>query len=257
MTPKHARKPKRPANAAGATVDPSEIERFSRLAESWWDPRGKFAILHKFNPTRLAFLRDRLCAHFARDPSAPKPLAGLRICDIGCGGGLLAEPLTRLGAAVTGIDAAGPAIKVAILHAEQSGLAIDYRTATVEDLAAAGERFDVVLNMEVVEHVVDPAAFIAASCGLVAPGGLTVVATLNRTPKSFVFGIVGAEYVLGWVPRGTHDWRKFVRPSELGAYLRQAGATLQEIAGVSYNPLRDRFTVGADTDINYMAVATL
>lgn len=257
MYRKNVRDPDAAPNAAGRSVDAAEVERFARLAEEWWNPRGKFAVLHKFNPVRLGFLRDRICAQFGRDPLSAKPLAGLRICDIGTGGGLLAEPLTRLGAQVTGVDAAGPAIKVARLHAEQSGLEIDYRTATVEELAAAGERFDVVLNMEVVEHVADQPGFIAASCSLVKPGGLTFVATLNRTPKSFLFGVVGAEYVLRWVPRGTHDWRKFIRPSELGAYLRKAGATLQEIVGVSYSPLRDKFSVGTDTDINYMAVATL
>ena len=238
-----------------ASVDPAEIARFSALAEEWWDPAGKFRPLHKLNPTRLAFVRDRLAGHFGRDPLAQRPLEGLSILDIGCGGGLLAEPLSRLGAEVAGIDASERNIKVAGLHAAEAGLEIDYRHATAEDLARAGESFDAVLNMEVVEHVADLNAFLAASSALVKPGGAMAVATLNRTPKAFLLGIVGAEYLLRWLPPGTHDWRRFVRPSELARALDGCGLTVTEIAGMSYNPLTDTWRLGRDVDVNYMVFA--
>jgi 2-polyprenyl-6-hydroxyphenyl methylase/3-demethylubiquinone-9 3-methyltransferase len=239
----------------GGSVDPEEVAKFAALAEEWWDPHGKFRPLHRLNPVRLRFIRDHLCRRFGRDPTAARPLAGLRLIDIGCGGGLLCEPLTRLGARVTGIDAAERNIAVAAVHAEQSGLEIDYRHAGAEDLAAAGERFDAVLNMEVVEHVADVAAFLSSCAALVAPGGAMFLATLNRTPKSFLLAIVGAEYVLRWLPRGTHDWRRFLRPSELAAHLRGAGLDIAEMTGVAYNPLNDAWRETSDLDVNYMVLA--
>jgi 2-polyprenyl-6-hydroxyphenyl methylase/3-demethylubiquinone-9 3-methyltransferase len=244
-----------PAAPRSASIDPAETAKFAAMAETWWDPQGKFRPLHKFNPTRIAFIRDRVAAHHGRDPLAPRPLADLTLLDIGCGGGLLAEPMTRLGARVTGIDAVGRNIAVAGLHAEQSGLAIDYRTATPEEIVEDGAKFDVILNMEVVEHVADRAAFLGACCELLADNGLLFIATLNRTAKAFALAIVGAEYVLGWLPRGTHDWRKFVRPSELAAGLRPHGVEFAELTGVSYNPLADKWSLSPDLDVNYMAVA--
>lgn len=240
----------------GSTVDPAEIEKFRRMAEEWWDPRGKFRPLHRFNPVRLGFLKERLCRHFARDPKADRPLTGLRLLDIGAGGGLVAEPLTRLGAEVVGIDATARNVEVARIHAAESGLAIDYRHAAAEDLAEAGESFDAVLALEIVEHVASLDAFVAASARMVRPGGLMVVATLNRTMKAFALAIVGAEYVLRWLPRGTHDWKRFVRPSELEAAMRASGLTLTETIGVAFNPILDRWSLGSDLDVNYLAVAT-
>ena len=239
----------------GSTVDPAEIEKFRRMAEEWWDPRGKFRPLHRFNPVRLGFLKERLCRHFAKDPKADRPLSGLRLLDIGAGGGLVAEPLTRLGAEVVGIDATARNVEVARIHAAEGGLAIDYRHAAAEDLAEAGESFDAVLALEIVEHVASLDAFVAASARMVRPGGLMVVTTLNRTMKAFALAIVGAEYVLGWLPRGTHDWKKFVRPSELEAAMRASGLSLTETAGVTFNPILDRWSLGSDLDVNYLAVA--
>jgi len=247
------------------SIDPDEVAKFAALAEDWWDPNGKFAPLHRLNPLRLSFIRDRMAAHRGRDPSAGRPLAGLRILDIGCGGGLLCEPLTRLGAAVTGIDAAAENVAAAARHAAGAGagagLDIDYRHTTAEelaaeDLAAGGAGFDLVLNMEVVEHVADVTAFLEASAALVAPGGAMALATLNRTPKSFALAIVGAEYVLRWLPRGTHDWRRFLRPSELVAQLRGAGLDTRELTGVAYNPLTGAWRLAPhDLDVNYMVFA--
>lgn len=245
----------RPSAKHDASVDPTEIARFSALAEEWWDPDGNFRPLHKLNPTRLTFVRDQVARHFGRDPRAERPLQGLSILDIGCGGGLLTEPICRLGAEVTGVDASERNIKVAGLHATEAGLQIDYRHATAEALASAGDSFDVVLNMEVVEHVADLNAFLVASGTLVRPGGAMVVATLNRTPKAFLLGIVGAEYLLRWLPPGTHDWRRFVRPSELARTLGEGGLTVAEIAGVSYNPLTDAWRLTRDVDVNYMVFA--
>ena len=241
---------------ARSSIDPDEIARFEAMAAEWWDPHGKFRPLHKFNPVRLGWIRDRLLGRFGRDAASPRPLEGLRILDIGCGGGLVAEPMARLGATVTGVDASHRNIEVARIHAAQGGLAIDYRQGTAEELLAAGERFDVVLSLEVVEHVADPAAFLGACAGLVAPGGALFVATINRTPQAFALAIVGAEYVLRWLPRGTHSWSKFVRPSEVAAALRPTGLELREFAGMSYNPLRDAWSAGRDLGVNYMAFAT-
>ena len=238
-----------------SSIDPDEVAKFGALAGSWWDPEGDFRPLHRLNPARLAFIRDHACAHFARDAEGVRPLAGLSVLDIGCGGGLLSEPLARLGAEVTGIDASQEAVEVAAWHAEQGGLAIQYRCSTAEDLAAEGRRFDLVVNMEVVEHVADVDAFVAASCALVKPGGGMAMATLNRTPKAFLMAVVGAEYVLGWLPRGTHDWRRFLRPSELVRRLEADAMSVTELSGVSYNPLDDRWRRSRDLDVNYMLFA--
>lgn len=244
------------SRSATTTVDENEVARFAAMADEWWDPHGKFRPLHKFNPVRLTFIRDRLCRHFGRDPLAERSLAGLRVLDIGCGGGLLCEPLARMGAHVVGVDAAERNVRVARLHAERSGLDIDYRHATAEDLAAAGARFDAVLNMEVVEHVADVGLFLGACARMVDSRGLMIVATLNRTAKAFALAVVGAEYVLRWLPRGTHDWRKFVRPSEIADALRPEGMKVVELTGVAYNPVSDRWTTTHDLDVNYMALAT-
>ena len=239
-----------------STVDEAETAKFAAMAEEWWDPEGKFAPLHKFNPVRLGFLRDRICDRFGRDPLANRPLEGLTLADVGCGGGLLSEPMARLGATVTGIDAGEKNIRIAATHAEEVGVEINYRCDTVEAMAARGETYDVVLNMEVVEHVADVDLFLESSAALVKPGGLMFLATLNRTLKAWGLAIVGAEYVMGWLPRGTHDWNKFVRPSELAAPLRRAGLEMTEITGVAYNPLKDKWSLAPkDLDVNYMAMA--
>lgn len=243
------------AAEAQTTVDPAEIERFSRLAAEWWNPRGKFKPLHKFNPVRLAYIRDKVAERFGRDPRAALPFEGLRLLDIGCGGGLLCEPMARLGARVVGADASATNIEVAKLHAAQSGLAIDYRAATAEALADAGEKFDVILNMEVVEHVSDVPFFVERCCSMVKPGGLMFVATINRTLKAYALAIVGAEYVLGWLPKGTHQFGKLVRPEELEGALRAGGLDVLERVGVTYNPLADRWGRSSDTDVNYMVLA--
>ncbi len=241
---------------AGQTIDPAEVEKFSRIADEWWDPFGKFKPLHKFNPARLTYIRDALCAHFGRNPQDKRPLEGLRLLDVGCGGGLVSEPMRRLGAAVTGIDASERNVKTATVHARGGGLDIDYRAATVEALTEAGEKpFDVVLNLEVVEHVADPAFFLKTSAALVAPGGMMIVATINRTLKAFALAKVGAEYILGWLPRGTHDPAKFQKPEEIGAALTAAGMTVTAGAGVAYNPLLDVWRVVENTDVNFMVTA--
>ena len=244
-----------PAQPDSPSLDAGEVEKFSRLAAEWWDPHGKFAVLHKFNPVRLSYIRDHATARFARDPHGPRPLDGLRLLDIGCGGGLLAEPMARLGADVVAIDPSETNIATARVHGEEAGLAIDYRAATAEQIAAAGETFDVILNMEVVEHVTDPAAFVAVCGRLLKPGGLMFVATLNRTWKSFAFAIIGAEYVLGWLPRGTHHWEKFITPEELNRDLEAAGLKPADTTGVVYNPLTGTWARSRDTDVNYMVVA--
>jgi len=245
-----------PSPGAGrANADPTELARFERLAGAWWDEAGPMAPLHKLNPVRLAYIRDRICARFGRDPLGPEPLAGLSVVDVGCGGGLLCEPLARLGAQVTGIDLAPANLEVAARHAAAAGLAIDYREASAAQLGAASERFDLVCALEVVEHVPDQEAFLESCAGLVRPGGGLVLATLNRTLRSFALGIVAAEYILGWLPRGTHQWSRFVRPSEAARPLRRAGLRIGELTGVVYDPLRDRFRLSPDPAVNYMLFA--
>ena len=244
------------APSSDPTADPAEVARFAALAEKWWDETGPFAPLHKFNPARLKLLRDRIAARFGRDVAAPKPLEGLRLLDIGCGGGLLSEPMARLGARVTGVDAADRNVAAARHHAKQSGLDIDYRNTSVESLAAEGACFDIVLNMEVVEHVADVSAFLTASSACLTPGGLMFTATLNRTVKAYALAIVGAEYVLGWLPRGTHDWSKFLRPAELIGQLSDCGLTIEEALGMSYNPLTALWSESRDLGVNYVVVAS-
>ncbi len=237
------------------SVDPAEVERFSRIAAEWWSPTGKFAPLHKFNPVRLAFIRDQSLARFGRDPTAAKPFDGLRLLDIGCGGGLLCEPMRRRGFDVVGVDASARNIGTASTHAAEQALAIDYRCGTAEALLDAGERpFDVVLNMEVVEHTAEPGAFLRDTSRLIAPGGLMVVATLNRTLKALALAKIGAEYVLGWLPRGTHDWRKFLTPDEVRLFLSAEPVAVEGPFGVVYDPLRDRWREAADAGVNYMMV---
>jgi len=238
-----------------SSVDAAEVERFSRHAADWWDTRGPMAALHKFNPVRLAYIRDQAAAHFDRDPKKLDCLKGLRMLDIGCGGGILSEPLARLGAQMVGADPAEENIAAARAHAEEMDVAIDYRATTAEELAAAKERFDVVLAMEVVEHVADVSAFIVTCAAMVKPGGLMIVATLNRTLKSFALAIVGAEYVLRWVPRGTHQWDKFVTPVELETAIEDSGLRVTGERGVIYNPFADRWQLSSDMDVNYMLVA--
>ena len=242
------------ANTAG-TVDPAEVARFAALAEQWWDPKGKFRPLHELNPARVKYIRDRAMAHFAIAASDQlHPLTGLRILDIGCGGGLLCEPMARLGAKVTGLDAAARNIEIAKLHAQQAGLAIDYRAQAAEEIVGQ-EQFDIVLAMEVVEHVADVDLFLKSCAQLVRPGGMLVAATLNRTARSYALAIVGVEYVLRWLPRGTHDWKKFLRPSELSRGLRGGGLRVREIVGMSYNPLSRTWHASSDLAVNYMVLA--
>jgi 2-polyprenyl-6-hydroxyphenyl methylase/3-demethylubiquinone-9 3-methyltransferase len=237
-----------------ATVSPEEIAKFAALADSWWDPAGAFRPLHKFNPARIRFLRDQLARHFGRT-SEDRPFDGLTLLDIGCGGGLVAEPMARLGFAVTGIDAGEDAVGTAALHAQRMGLAIDYEAVSPEALVARSLQFDAVLAMEVIEHVDDVDVFVAAAARLAKPGGIVIAATLNRTLKSLALAKIGAEYVLRWVPAGTHDWRKFVRPSELAGSFRRAGLRLTSFAGMTYDVLSDRWHASRDLDVNYFAVA--
>ncbi|WP_293905923.1 bifunctional 2-polyprenyl-6-hydroxyphenol methylase/3-demethylubiquinol 3-O-methyltransferase UbiG [Phenylobacterium sp.] len=238
---------------AKSSIDPAEVERFSRIAAEWWDPRGKFAPLHRFNPVRLGFIRDQALYHFQRDPTARRPFEGLRLMDIGCGGGLLSEPMTRLGFEVTGVDASERNVGTASVHAAEQGLIIDYRASTAEALVAAGEPpFDVILNMEVIEHVADPGDYLRACAQLLKPGGLMIVATLNRTLKALALAKVGAEYVMRWLPIGTHDWNRFLKPDEVRDFLAQAPVVVDGPFGVVFNPLTGRWTESTDTDVNYM-----
>jgi 2-polyprenyl-6-hydroxyphenyl methylase/3-demethylubiquinone-9 3-methyltransferase len=243
------------SKARTSTVDTAEVERFSRHAGDWWAPRGPMAALHKFNPVRLAYIRDQAAARFGRDPRRLDCLKGLRILDIGCGGGILSEPLARLGAGMVGVDPAEENIEVARAHAEEQGVAVDYRTGTAEALAEAGEAFDVVLAMEVVEHVVDVLLFVSTCASMLRPGGLMIAATLNRTLKSFALAIVGAEYVLRWLPRGTHQWDKFVTPRELETAIENSGLRVTGERGVVYNLFADRWQLSSDMDVNYMLAA--
>ncbi len=239
----------------GATIDPEASGCFAARSETWWDPTGSFRALHWINPTRLGFIRQHLQAHFHREPSSLRPFEGLSLLDIGCGGGLIAEPMTRLGFAVTGIDADAEAVAAARCHAREMGLAIDYRLAAAESLAETGTCFDAVLALEVIEHVADPAAFFASIGALVRPGGAFVGATLNRTPRSFALAIVGAELIFRWIPPGTHDWRKFLRPSEFVLGLRRNGLSTTRLTGVVYDPWRGKWSLGPDLGVNYMVAA--
>ena len=246
-----------PKPRESTTVDQAEIEQFSRLAAQWWNERGPMATLHKFNPVRLGYIRDQVTAHFGRDPKRLGCLSGLRMLDIGCGGGILSEPLARLGASVVGADPAETNIEVARRHAEQSDLPIDYRNTTAEALADANERFDVVLAMEVVEHVADMPLFVRRCSDMVKPGGMMIAATINRTMKSFALAIVGAEYILRWLPRGTHRWDKLVTPDELQDALQDAGLAIVDERGVVYNLFSDAWLLSDDMDVNYMVTATM
>ena len=237
------------------TLDPAEIDRFRRLADDWWEPRGRMRPLHEIAPARLGYIREATCRHFRRDLKAMGALEGLSALDIGCAAGLVSEPVARMGAKTTGIDPGPELIAAARAHAAAGGVAIDYRCARTEELAAAGERFDLVLCLEVVEHVPDPAAFLDICGKLLAPGGLMIVSTLNRTLKSYALAIVGAEYVLGWLPRGTHQWDRFVTPAELSGHLTAAGLTETDRRGMVYNPLRAGWALSSDTDVNYFMVA--
>jgi len=238
-----------------STIDAAEVERFSALAAEWWNPNGKFRPLHKFNPVRLAYIRDQVAERFGRDPRTARPFEGLRFLDIGCGGGLLCEPMARLGAAVVGADASATNIEVAKLHASESGVDVDYRAATAEELADSGEKFDVILNMEVVEHVADIDLFLGKCANMVKPGGIMFVATINRTLKALGLAIIGAEYVLRWLPRGTHQFGKLVRPEELEKALASAAMSIVDRTGVIYHPLADRWQRSKDMDVNYMVLA--
>jgi len=238
-----------------ATVDPAEIERFAARSNTWWDPRGSFRSLHRLNPARLGFIRQHLAAHFGRNISSLRPFEGFSLLDIGCGGGLIAEPMARLGFAVTGIDADAEAIAVARAHAEASGQLIDYRVATAESLTANNQHFDAVLALEVIEHLADPVVFLGCLGMLVRDGGAVIGATLNRTVRSFALAIIGAEYLLGWLPSGTHDWRKFIRPSEFVLGLHRNGFYATELTGITYDWARGEWSLSRDLEINYMIMA--
>ncbi|MDP4025394.1 bifunctional 2-polyprenyl-6-hydroxyphenol methylase/3-demethylubiquinol 3-O-methyltransferase UbiG [Methylobacterium sp. NEAU 140] len=238
--------------SAGGFIDRGEVARFDALAATWWDEAGPMRVLHRFNPVRVAHIRDALCRRHGRDPEAPFPLEGLTICDVGCGGGVLSEPLARLGATVTGLDPAANNLAVARAHAEAAGVPVDYRAETIEALVASGRTFDAVLIMEVVEHVSDMPAFVRTACAAVRPGGQLFAATINRTLRSFALAIVGAEYVLGWLPRGTHDWEKFVTPDELSRAIRAGGLAVGETVGVVFNPLTGGWRPSRDAAVNYM-----
>ena len=239
--------------APRSSIDPAEVETFSRIAAEWWDPRGKFAPLHKFNPVRLSFIRDQALYRFSRDAKARRPFEGLRLLDIGCGGGLLSEPMSRLGFEVIGVDASERNIGTAKIHAARGGVEVEYLCTTAEALLAAGEPpFDVILNMEVIEHVADPAAYLRDCARLLKPGGMMIVATLNRTLKALALAKIGAEYILRWLPVGAHDWSKFLKPDEIRDFLAEEPVVVDGPYGVVFNPLTGRWTESADTDVNYM-----
>lgn len=243
--------------ASQTTVDPSEIAKFEAMAAEWWDENGKFKPLHMLNPCRLDYITRQIAAEFDRTLSDRKAFEGLRILDIGCGGGLLSEPMARLGAEVVGADAAERNIPVAQIHAAQSGLTIDYRHTTAEALAAAGEQFDVVLNMEVVEHVASAIDYLTACQRLLKPGGLHICSTINRNPKSYMMAIVGAEYVMRWLPKGTHEWSKFITPEELYGLLRDAGLTPVDRKGFVFNPVAWSWSLSdRDLSVNYVTAST-
>ncbi|MBM3604134.1 MAG: bifunctional 2-polyprenyl-6-hydroxyphenol methylase/3-demethylubiquinol 3-O-methyltransferase UbiG [Alphaproteobacteria bacterium] len=239
-----------------SSIDPAEIAKFEAMAAEWWDPQGKFRPLHLMNPLRLDYIADQIAAEFGRDRRSLRPFHGLRVLDIGCGGGLVAEPVARLGADVVGADAAEANIAVARVHARQQGLEVDYRATTAEDLAAAGEMFDVVLALEIVEHVANPTAFVATCQRLVRPGGLVILSTLNRTARSFGAAIIGAEWIMRWLPRGTHDWRRFITPDELAAKAHQAGLMVADCRGMVFNPLTFGWRLSdRDLSVNYILTA--
>ncbi len=238
-----------------ATIDESEIRKFTAMADEWWDKKGKFKPLHKFNPVRVSYIQNAIEQHFTPKNDGDLPLKGITILDVGCGGGLICEPLAALGAEVTGIDAGEKNIKIATVHAKQSGVKVNYRHISVEALEEEGKQYDVVLNLEVLEHVADVDSFLQSSAALIKPDGLMFMATLNRTAKSYALGIVGAEYILRWLPRGTHDWHKFLKPSEINRALSDTGVKLQELKGVSYNPITDVWSLTNDTSVNYMMQA--
>lgn len=245
-----------PEHLTSVSVDPREMESFSRMAHDWWNPDGMFRPLHVMNGARLSLIKETVCDHFLRDPDQDRPLEGVRVLDIGCGGGLLCEPMVRLGATVTGVDALEKNVKTAKTHAKQGGIEVDYRHGTIEQMVEAGETpYDVVLNMEVIEHVANPRDFIADCAAMVRPGGIMMCSTINRTLKAFAFAIVGAEYVLRWLPRGTHQYDKLVRPSELTAYLKLAGLNVERVTGMSLNPMTERWRLNDDTSINYVTSA--
>lgn len=243
-------------HAAGTTLDEAEVARFAAMADEWWDPHGKFRPLHALNPVRLGFIRDQVCAHFNRDALSIRPFEGLEIADIGCGGGLLCEPMARLGANVTGLDPAEDGIQAARAHAATQGLEIDYKAERAEDLAARGKQFDIVIAMEVVEHVPDVAAFLTVAASLVRPGGLLLLSTINRTLKSYALAIVGAEFILRWLPVGTHRWDRFVTPRELANACEQAGLRETVRKGLVFNPLSGEWSQSRDTDVNYLMAAS-
>ena len=237
------------------TIDADEINKFAAMAEEWWDEDGKFKPLHRLNPVRITFLKDHIAAHFSRNPLDLAPLSGLKILDIGCGGGLIAEPLTRLGANVTGLDASKRNIEVAKLHANKMGLEIEYKAAAASDLVKCGSQFDAVVNLEVIEHVADVNEFMKDCTSLMKPNGLMILATLNRTAQSYALAIIGAEYLLRWLPRGTHDWRKFIRPSELAGLCRKNALDLAKLCGLRYNPFSNSWNLAErDLAVNYIAV---
>ncbi len=243
-------------DSLSASVDPDEIAHFSAMAATWWDPNGPFKPLHKLNPTRIAYARDSLCTHFDRDSHDPLPLQGLRVLDIGCGGGLLSEPMARLGATVVGADAAEKNIKTAQTHAEQMDLTIDYRNITAEELAEAGETFDAILNMEVIEHVADIPSFLNACHSLLKDDGCMVMSTLNRTAKSWAMAIAGAEYIMRWLPKGTHDWHKFLKPSELARALSHSKFDTIDVKGMVYHPFSASWSLDdQDFSVNYLVLA--
>ncbi len=244
-----------PEQLTSPSIDPDEVEKFSKMAAEWWDPDSKFKPLHKFNPARIGYIRDALIGHF-KLTQGTEPLKGLTLLDVGCGGGLISEPMARLGANVTAVDAAEPNIKTAKVHAEEQGLDIDYRHGTVEQLLEQGAaKFDVVLNLEVVEHVAHPDQFLRDSAALLKPGGMMIIGTINRTSKAFVLAIFGAEWVMRWLPHGTHRFDKLIKPAEIRAALSGEGLDIQTPVGVTYNPLNDEFTITGDAAVNYMMTA--